>query len=118
MTYRILLLIASIGLLLVAACDKKDASLDETLSKAKEAVTQASDAADGVKSAVANLSQDKIEDLAKIAAKLETAPAEAKKMLEEHDWSMDEFEKMVEQVKANEATKKIFDAAKKLASEH
>ena len=29
----------------------------------------------------------KIEDLAKIAAKFETAPAEAEKMLQEHGWS-------------------------------
>ena len=111
MSNRFLTLFALLSLLLVAACGEKEASVEESLKKASDSVGE-------LKSAVADFSPEKLELLASISAKLESAPAEAKKMLEEHDWSTEEFQKMVDQVQNNEAAKKIFDAAKKMSSEH
>lgn len=118
MTTRFKLFLSSVCLLTVVACGNQEASVEEGLATAKDAAGEVTTKAGELSSAVANLSQDKVEEIAKIAAKLESAPAEAMKMLEEHGWTKDEFEKMVSQIQENEASKKIFEAAKKAAGQH
>jgi HAMP domain-containing protein len=60
---------------------------------------------------------DKIETLGRIAARFESAPAEAEKMLEEHGWSEEEFQKMVKSIRSDDELNKLFEEAKKKASQ-
>ena len=63
------------------------------------------------------LSPDTIEILGTIAAKFEYAPAEAEKMLEERGWSKEVFDGMLEDIRSNDELNKVFQAAKKRASQ-
>ena len=65
---------------------------------------------------VESLSVDKIEAIGTIAAKFESAPAEAEKMLVKHGWSKEEFDELLKGIRDNDEMNKVFQAAKKLAS--
>lgn len=59
--------------------------------------------------------RQEVETIAKIAAQFEKVPTEAEKMLNEQGWSRMEFDKMVEDIRADETKKEIFESAKRLA---
>ncbi len=61
--------------------------------------------------------RDKIENLGRIAAKFETAPDEAEKMLEENGWSKEDFDRMVRDIRSDAELSKVFEEAKKRASQ-
>ena len=97
---------------LFVGCEQKDASLQETLEQAQTKAGELTETAGEFAAVVGNLSEEKIEKIAEIASKLESAPAEARKLLDRQDWSMEEFETMVDAIEKNETAKKVFDAAK------
>jgi hypothetical protein len=61
--------------------------------------------------------EQKIQDLARIAAKFETAPPEAEQLLRERGWSRADFDRMVEAIRGDEAQNRMFEEAKKLAAQ-
>ena len=54
----------------------------------------------------------KIEAIGQIAAKLESAPAEAEQLLSQHGWSKSEFDEMLRAVRSDSELNKMFEAAK------
>lgn len=102
-------LILTLTVLTLAACGEKEPSVEEALTKASDAVGELSDS-------IFNLSEQKIKDLAEVSAQLESAPAKGQALLEEHGWTREEFDRLVDQVRGNESARRIFETAKRAAS--
>ena len=114
MTARTFMLVAFLLALGTSAC-QQEGNQSDAIDDVKDAASNLAESAEDLASAVGDLSKEKVEELAKIAAKFENAPEEAQKMLEEHGWSKEEFDKMVSAVKSNDELNKIFEAAKEMA---
>lgn len=108
--------VALLALFAINGCDKQEESLQDSLNQAKDKAGELRASAEDLASSVGDLGQEKIEKIAQIAAKLENAPAEAMKLIEENGWTREEFDTMVKGIRENETTRAIFDKAKELAS--
>ncbi len=106
------ILIAVLVLFAIAACQKE---AGDGLDQVKGAAGELAGSAEKLASSVENLGKDKVQEMGKIAALIETAPAKAEQMLKDLGMSRADFDKMVAKIKDNDELNKIFEAAKNLA---
>jgi len=105
--------LAALSLVALAACEGETPSLDD----ARKALEKAGTAVDKASELVKSLDQDKIRELARLAAEIEKEPGKAEELLEEHGLDREQFQKLVERIRQDPELAKIFDKAKELAGQ-
>ena len=88
-------------LLALVACDREVPSLEQASSK--------------ISAALEELNPDRIEELAKLAARIEKDPTKAEALLKEHGLDREQFQKVVDKIQSDPNLKKLFEKAKELA---